>query len=158
MGVQDVPIDRGPSPDEWRADLRTAEKTCLVHLMRYNGQATKPVAQEVDMLELKHPTANFPLARVVTGQEQEDLIASMGGSEAVRASIRWYGERCDLFDRRRDELTAQYPDQFVAMAADDTIIASETLDGLFAEIDRRGLFRGDCVGEFLSSEPDLWIL
>ena len=110
------------------------------------------------MLELKHPTADFPLARVVTGQEQEDLIASMGGSEAVRESIRWYGERCDLFDSRRDELTAQYPDQFVAMAADDTIIASETLDGLFAEIDRRGLFRGDCVGEFLSSEPDLWIL
>ena len=110
------------------------------------------------MLDLEHPTAKFPLARVVTGQEQEDLIASMGGSEAVREGIRWFGERCDLFDSRRDELTAQYPDQFVAMAADDTIIASETLDGLFAEIDRRGLSRGDCVGEFLSSDPNLWIL
>ena len=86
------------------------------------------------------------------------MIASLGGSAAVREGIRWYGERCDLFDLRRDELTAQYPDQFVAMAADDTIIASETLQGLFAEIDRRGLFRGDCVGEFLSTGPDLWIL
>ena len=110
------------------------------------------------MLELKHPTADFPLARVVTGQEQEDLIASMGGSEAVRESIRWYGERCDLFDSRRDELTAQYPDQFVAMAADDTIIASKTLDGLFDEIDRRGIEREPCVVEYLNSKPEVWIL
>ena len=93
-------------------------------------------------------------ARPVTGQELEDLIASLGGHEAVREGIRWYGERCDLFDRRRDELTEKYPDQFVALAADDTIVASETLEGLFAEIDRLGLRRGDCVGEFLSSEPD----
>lgn len=97
-------------------------------------------------------------AREIKGQELEDLIASLGGHEAVREGIRWYGERCDLFDSRRDELTEKYPDQYVALAADDTIVASETLDGLFAEIDRLGLRRGDCVGEFLSSEPELWIL
>ena len=110
------------------------------------------------MLEPEHTTTDFPLAREITGQERDDLIASLGGSAAIREGIRWYGERCDLFDSRRDELTAQYPDQFVAMAADDTIIASETLDGLFEEIDRRGLIRGDCVGEFLNTDPYLWIL
>ena len=98
------------------------------------------------------------LAREVTGQELKDLVESLGGEESIREGIRWYGERCDLFDSRRDELTEKYPDQFVAMAADDTIVASETLDGVFAEIDRRGLERGDCVVEFLSSEPELWIL
>ena len=97
-------------------------------------------------------------ARLVTGQELEDLMTSLGGREAVREGIRWYGERCDLFDSRREELTQKYPDQFVVLAADDTIVASETLEGLFAEIDRLGLRRGDCVGEFLSSEPELWIL
>ena len=110
------------------------------------------------MLEPANPTDDFPLAREVTGQERDDLIASLGGSEAVREGIRWYGERCDLYDSRRDELTAQYPDQFVAMAADDTIIASATFHGLFAEIDRRGIVRGDCVAEFLSTGPDRWIL
>ncbi len=49
------------------------------------------------------------LAREVTGQELEDLIASLGGHDAVSAGIRWYGERCDLFDSRRNELTAKYP-------------------------------------------------
>ena len=97
-------------------------------------------------------------AREVKGQELEDLIASLGGSEAIREGIRWYGERCDLFDSRRDELTAKYPDQFVAMAADDTIIASETLDGLFEEIDRRGIERDPCVVKYLSAEPEMWIL
>ena len=97
-------------------------------------------------------------AREVRGQELEDLIASLGGSAAIREGIRWYGERCDLFDIRRDELTAKYPDQFVAMAADDTIIASETLDGLFEEIDRRGIEREPCVVKYLSAEPEMWIL
>lgn len=97
-------------------------------------------------------------ARRIEGQELEDLIASMGGHVAVAESIRWYGERCDLFNRRRSELTARYPDQFVAMAADGTIIASETLQGLFAEIDRRGIAREPCVVKFLNAEPVIWIL
>ncbi len=97
-------------------------------------------------------------ARLVTGQELEDLMASLGGREAVREGIRWYGERCDRFDSRRDELTEKYPDQYVALAADDTIVASETLEGIFEELDRLGLEREPCVVEFLSSEPELWIL
>ena len=91
-------------------------------------------------------------------QKIEEMIAELGGAAGIAEGIRWYGERCDLFDSRRDELTAMYPDQFVAMAADDTIIASETLDGLFDEIDRRGIEREPCVVEYLSSEPEVWIL
>ncbi len=98
------------------------------------------------------------LAREITGGEREKLIASLGGEESVREGLRWYGERCDLFDSRREELTEKYPDQFVILAADDTIVAAETLEGIFAEIDRLGLRRGDCVGGFLSAEPELWIL
>ena len=97
-------------------------------------------------------------ARRIEGQELEDLIASLGGHEAVSEGLRRYGERCDLFDSRRDELTAKHPDQFVAMAADDTIIASETLDGLFEEIDRRGIERGPCVVKYLLSDTEVWIL
>ena len=99
-----------------------------------------------------------PLSPEAYEQKVEEMIADAGGAAGIAESLRHFGERCDLFDRRRAELTAQYPDQFVAMAADDTIIASETLDGLFAEIDRRGIVRGDCVGEFLSTDPDLLIL
>lgn len=98
------------------------------------------------------------LARRITGKELEDLIESLGGEENIREGLRWYGERCELFDRRREELTAEYPDQYVALAADDTVVASETLDEVFAELDRRGLEREPCVIEFLSSEPELWIL
>ena len=99
-----------------------------------------------------------PLSPEAYDQKVEEMIADLGGHAAIAEGIRWYGERCDLFDRRRRELTAQYPDQFVAMAADDTIIASATLDGLFDEIDRRGIEREPCVVEYLSSEPEVWIL
>lgn len=98
------------------------------------------------------------LARRITGKELEDLMESLGGEESVREGLRWYGERCELFDRRREELTAEYPDQYVALAADDTVIASETLDEVFEELDRLGLEREPCVVEFLSSEPEVWIL
>lgn len=99
-----------------------------------------------------------PLSPEAYEQRIEEMIADLGGAAGIAESLRRYGERCDLFDRRRNELTAQYPDQFVAMAADDTIVASETLDGLFDEIDRRGIERDPCVVEYLSSEPEMWIL
>ena len=97
-------------------------------------------------------------AREVTGQELEDLIASLGGHEAVREGIRWYGERCARFNSRWDEFTAKYPDHFVALAGDDTVLASETLEGIFGEIDRRGRHRGDCVVKFVSANPEMWVL
>ena len=98
------------------------------------------------------------LAREITGQERDDLIESLGGEERIREGLSWYGERCELFDRRREELTEKYPDRYVALASDDTIVAAETLDGVFEELDRRGLDREPCVVEFLSSEPEIWIL
>ena len=97
-------------------------------------------------------------AREITGQELEDLIESLGGYEAVRDGIRWYGKRCDQFDSRRAEFTAKYPDHYVALAADDTVVASETLDGVFDEIDRRGLLREECVVKYVSAKPEVWIL
>ena len=97
-------------------------------------------------------------AREVTGQELEDLIESLGGHAAVRDGILRYGERCDLFDSRRAEFTAKYPDHFVALASDDTVLASETLQGVFEEIDRRGLHRGDCVVKYVAAKPEVWIL
>ena len=98
------------------------------------------------------------LAREIIGQERERLLESLGGEENVLEGIRWYGERCELFDRRREELTEKYPDRYVALAADDTVVASETLDEVFEELDRRGLEREPCVVEFLSAEPDNLIL
>ena len=98
------------------------------------------------------------LAREITGQELEDLTESLGGEESIREGLQWYGERCELFDRRREELTEKYPDHYVALAADDTIVACETLDGVMFELDRLGLRRGDCVMEYLSAEPEIWIL
>ena len=99
-----------------------------------------------------------PLSPEAYEQRIEEMIAEAGGAAGIAESLRRFGERCDLFDRRRNELTAQYPDQFVAMAADDTIIASATLDGLFDEIDRRGIDREYCIVEFLDAEPVMYIL
>lgn len=97
-------------------------------------------------------------AREVTGQELEDLIESLGGHEAVRESLQRYGERCELFNSRWDEFTTKYPDHFVALAGDNTVLASETLDGIFGEIDRRGLRRRDCIVKFVSAKPETWVL
>ena len=99
-----------------------------------------------------------PLSPEAYEQKIEEMIAELGGAAGIAEGLRRYGERCDLFDRRRDELTAQYPDQFVAMAADDTTFASKTLDGIYNEIDRRGIDLEYCVVEYLNSKPEVWIL
>ena len=102
----------------------------------------------------------LPLDTEANDQEMKiaEMIAGPCGHAAIIEGARWYGERCDLFDRRHRELTAKHPDHFVAMAADDTIIASKTLDGLFAEIDRRGIAREPCIIEFLNSQPIVWFI
>ena len=82
------------------------------------------------MLEFEHPPVDLTPLLADYEQKIEEMIAEAGGAAGIAESLRWYGERCDLFDSRRRELTAQYPDHFVAMAADDTIIASKTLDGI----------------------------
>ena len=99
-----------------------------------------------------------PLSPEAYEQKIEEMIAEAGGAAGIAESLRRFGERCDLFNSRRAELTAQYPDQFVAMAADDTTFASKTLDGIYDEIDRRGIARESCIVEYLSSEPEMWIL
>ena len=99
-----------------------------------------------------------PLSPEAYEQRIEEMIAEAGGAAGIAESLRQFGERCDLFNSRRAELTAQYPDQFVAMAADDTTFASETLDGIHDEIDRRGIDREFCIVEYISSEPEMWIL
>ena len=97
------------------------------------------------------------LARRVTGQELEDLMASLGGREAVRESIQRHGECLARFNSRWDEFAAKHPDHFVALAGDDTVLASETLEGIFGEIDLRGFRRGDCVVKYVSAKPEMWI-
>ena len=110
------------------------------------------------MLEFEHPPVDLTPVLADYEQKIEEMIAELGGAAGIAEDLRWYGERCDLFDRRRKELTAQYPDHFVAMAADDTIIASETLDGIYDEIDQRGIDRESCVVEYLDAEPVMYIL
>ena len=97
-------------------------------------------------------------AREVVGQELEDLIESMGGHEAVRESFLRHEERYNRFYSRWAEFVSKYPGQFVALTGDDTVLTSETLEGIFAEIDGRGFRRGDCVVKYIKAESEVWIL
>ena len=97
-------------------------------------------------------------AREVVGQELEDLIESMGGHEAVRESFLRHEERYNRFNSRWDEFASKYPGQFVALTADDTVLVSETLQGIIAEIDGRGFRRRDCVMKYIQAESEMWLL
>ena len=107
------------------------------------------------MLISKHPVRP---AREVVGQELEDLIESLGGHEAVRDSFLRHEERTNRFYSRWAEFESKYPGQFVALTGDDTVLTSETLQGIFAEIDGRGFRRGDCVVKYIQAESEVWIL
>lgn len=100
------------------------------------------------------------LARMYTPEESAAFVAKMGGIEKMFAGAQEHKERHLRLSRRREELTRQYPDQWVALAPGgdpDLEIAADTLDDLLEKIDALGIPRDDCIARRMRVKPLLMI-
>lgn len=100
------------------------------------------------------------LARMYTPEESAAFVAKMGGIEKMFAGAKEHKERHLRLSRRREELTRQYPDQWVALAPGgdpDLEIVADTVDELFEKIDALGIPRDDCIAMRMRVKPLRWI-
>ena len=87
-----------------------------------------------------------------------DIIAGFGGYEALKEGMARYGALADDVDARRDELTATYPDRWVAVVEDGRLFVGDSQGEVLEAIKRNGLSGHPRVIAFLDTNPDAWIL
>lgn len=85
----------------------------------------------------------------------EAMIEQAGGHEALAERRRQYTELFRQLMREEKSLRERYPDQFVAIAPGDVLVAGDSLDEVIRSLREKGVPPGKAVIEFLdtSSEP-----
>ena len=89
--------------------------------------------------------------------ECRKIVQDLGGAKAVFLGLRDFTERVQLMESRRKELTQKYPDKWVAMHNGDIEVA-DSIEGVLAILDEKGISRKEVVIEFLTTKPRHLIL
>lgn len=63
-----------------------------------------------------------------------------------------------FWHEHRNELLAQYPDQFVAASTSEVVAASADLQALLRELAERGIGRSEVRIRFISTDPQRFML
>ena len=86
------------------------------------------------------------------------VIAKVPDQPAIRASLRDFGVRSQVLDQRHDELLQKYPDQWVALTSNWTLVAADTVEELAQSLDKKGLRRNDVAYRFMATNRRPMIL
>ena len=85
--------------------------------------------------------------------EIEEIIADMGGADAVIAGMRESWETSMRMRDKHDALLEQYPDRWIAMSKDGALFVGDSLEEALSEVDAHGIDRSDVMIEFLDTNP-----
>jgi hypothetical protein len=79
-------------------------------------------------------------------------------STSVQREIEQFTADVKYFDAHRKELSAQYPDQWVAVYRGRVVGAARKRELLYAQLEKAGISRGSAFIEFTTESDDLLIL
>ena len=83
----------------------------------------------------------------------EDLV----NDPVILAKLHAFRARVDRMESQMEQLTRNYPDQWIALHTGDFVIA-ESLDGLLEKLEGLGMPTPEAVVRFLDSNPKKMIL
>ena len=90
--------------------------------------------------------------------KENTLIEQLGGAKQIRRELAAYSHRVARMEERRDQLTREHPDKWVAIADDKIVVVAGSLQEVLEELDRHGIRRADAVVEFMNTQPRNLIL
>ncbi len=88
----------------------------------------------------------------------EGIIEEIGGLEVIAEKMRMFRRCIKRMNDERDALMETYPDKWVAMSEDGVVAVADDHKGVLAELDRKGIDRGDVFTELLDTNPPVMIL
>ena len=83
----------------------------------------------------------------------EQVIRDLGGQEAIRQRGAEFREAFDFFASQEDDLIAKHPYQWVAVTAGKELALGDSLEGVLAEAERRGLRSSVLLVRLLDPDP-----
>ena len=71
----------------------------------------------------------------------------------ILEELRQFKRRHRLLDEKRDELVTRYPDQWVALTPNGTIVAGGSIGQVIEKLDQKGLSRKGTAIKFMATRP-----
>lgn len=85
-------------------------------------------------------------------------LKSLGGPARVAQELRDYRRRVLFLDANHAELVKKYPDQWVALASNGTMVAAPTIGEIIEILERKGLRRDNAATKFMETTHRRMIL
>ncbi len=85
------------------------------------------------------------------------IVEELGGLKKMWEEGDRFEALWQSLQARKEELTKQYPNKWIALYGDKIVVAS-THEELLVREDEAGFRRGHTVVDYLSTEPEIWVL
>ena len=85
-------------------------------------------------------------------------LKSLGGPAKVAYELQDFQKRHRFLDANSAELVKKYPDQWVALTTNWTLVAAPTTGDLIEKLERKGLRREGAARKLLETNPRMLIL
>ena len=90
---------------------------------------------------------------------KKQVLEHLGDPTTIAAELKGFRELAIRLDAEHTDLLRLYPDQWVAMGKDGSIVATaDTVEGLFRQLDEKQIPYEDVVHDFLDSNPSTLLL
>jgi hypothetical protein len=73
--------------------------------------------------------------------------------ERLGRTMEEFRSDCEYLAAHRDQLTAQFPEKWVAVFDREVVASSRTLEGLMPKLERKGVNRSTSVIDYLTTKP-----
>ncbi len=88
----------------------------------------------------------------------QQITNQMGGPRKIKEDFRRFSNSMKRLHDERTELTAQYPDQWIAIYDGEIQAVAVSFQALLQVMDEREIPRGESVVELMSTNPTVLIL
>lgn len=85
-------------------------------------------------------------------------LKSLGGPARVAYELQDFQKRNRFLDANYAELVKKYPDQWVALASNGTLVAAPTTGELVEKLEQKGLDRRGAATKLMETTPRMLIL
>ena len=85
-------------------------------------------------------------------------LKSLGGPARVAYELQDFQKRNRYLDANYAELVKKYPDHWVALASNGTLVAAPTTHELIEKLERKGLDREGAATKLMETNPRMLIL